>query len=83
MGGDAHGHGGEKFKIPDWKQYKVDGIKELEWTQKALEAKGLRDPWLRRVLHIIKLVIMTLAGTQGHVKKFRVYLFVICELSVR
>ena len=49
MGGDGHGHG-EKFKIPDWKQYKVDGIKELEWTRQSLADKGLRDPWLRRVL---------------------------------
>jgi len=46
--GHGHGHGAEsKFSIPDWKQYKVDGIKDLEWTRKALADKGLRDPWLR------------------------------------
>jgi len=41
-----HGHG-PKFTVPDWRQYKIDGIKELEWTQRSLAAKGLRDPWLR------------------------------------
>jgi len=46
-GADSHGHGHEKFKIPDWRQYKVDGIKDLEWTRSQLAAKGLRDPWLR------------------------------------
>jgi len=25
----------------------VAGIKDLEWTQRALAAKGLHDPWLR------------------------------------
>jgi len=55
MGGghEGHGHGHEhgghdhKFKIPDWRQYKVDGIKSLEWTRNQLAAEGLRDPWLR------------------------------------
>jgi len=46
--GHGHGHGdAHKFNVPDWKQYKIDGIKELEWTQKSLASKGLRDPWLR------------------------------------
>jgi len=55
-GGHEHGHGSHhghhaepKFQVPDWRQYKIDGIKELEWTQKMLAAKGLRDPWLRYV----------------------------------
>ena len=45
--GHGHHHHHEKFVVPDWKQYKVDGIKELEWTRENLAAKGLRDPWLR------------------------------------
>jgi len=55
MGGHSEGHGapsaghghGPKFSIPDWRQYKVDGIKDLEWTRNSLAAKGLHDPWLR------------------------------------
>ncbi|CAD5123580.1 DgyrCDS11914 [Dimorphilus gyrociliatus] len=40
--------GAEKtFKVPDWKSYKIDGIKELEWTRDNLARKGLKDPWLR------------------------------------
>jgi len=50
--GHGHAHGGHeqgehKFKIPDWRQYKVEGIKSLEWTREKLAAEGLRDPWLR------------------------------------
>jgi NADH dehydrogenase (ubiquinone) 1 beta subcomplex subunit 3 len=44
MGGEHHT---EKIHIPDWKQYKVDGIKHLEWTRTKLADKGLKDPWLR------------------------------------
>jgi NADH dehydrogenase (ubiquinone) 1 beta subcomplex subunit 3 len=44
MGGGEHAH---KIHIPDWREYKVDGIKDLEWTRKALAEKGLKDPWLR------------------------------------
>ncbi|XP_076456331.1 NADH dehydrogenase [ubiquinone] 1 beta subcomplex subunit 3-like [Babylonia areolata] len=36
-----------KFKVPDWRSYKVDGIPELEKTQRLLAARHLRDPWLR------------------------------------
>ena len=39
--------GGEIPKIPDYKVFKVDGLKELEWVQRSLAAKGLKDPWLR------------------------------------
>ena len=38
---------GGKWQIPDWRQSKIEGIKDLEWTQKALADKGLKDPWLR------------------------------------
>ena len=48
MGGGHEGH--EKFVCPDWKQYKVEGIKELEYVQKKLAEKGLKDPWLRLVI---------------------------------
>merc|ERR1712025_710658 len=39
--------GGSIPPIPDYKQYKIDGIKELEWVQSELAKKGLKDPWLR------------------------------------
>jgi len=41
MGGGAHP------PIPDYKKYKIDGIKELEWVQNELAKKGLKDPWIR------------------------------------
>lgn len=46
----GHGHGhGEKFQVPDWKSYKVEGIPELEELQRMLSARGLKDPWIRFV----------------------------------
>ena len=51
-----HGHHGEShhnhhheppFRIPDYKEFKIEGIKELENVQQKLAAKGLKDPWLR------------------------------------
>ncbi|XP_071104216.1 NADH dehydrogenase [ubiquinone] 1 beta subcomplex subunit 3-like [Haliotis cracherodii] len=39
--------GGGKVQIPDWRQYKVEGIKELEQLQSLLAARGLKDPWIR------------------------------------
>ncbi len=59
MGGHdhSHGHGGHgdhghhdhhhDFKIPDWKQYKVEDAPELVTLRNMLAAKGLKDPWLR------------------------------------
>ncbi|ELT90293.1 hypothetical protein CAPTEDRAFT_205075 [Capitella teleta] len=41
MGGEVN------YKIPDYKIYKVDGVKPLEWTRNELAKKGLKDPWLR------------------------------------
>ena len=38
---------GERFKAPDWRQYKVEDIKDLKWCQDELAKKGLRNPWLR------------------------------------
>lgn len=46
MGGD-HGHG--KISMPDWRQWKTEGT-PLEFTQKRLAARGLKDPWARSVL---------------------------------
>ncbi|XP_061746077.1 NADH dehydrogenase [ubiquinone] 1 beta subcomplex subunit 3-like isoform X2 [Nerophis ophidion] len=43
MGGD-HGH--SKMTLPDWRQWKVEGT-PLEFTQKRLAARGLKDPWGR------------------------------------
>ena len=42
--------GGVNYKIPDYRQYKIEGVKELEWTRDMLASKGLKDPWLRLVL---------------------------------
>jgi len=39
--------GAEKFEAPDWRGYKVQGIKELEQLQQMLAARGLKDPWIR------------------------------------
>lgn len=44
MGGHDH-H--EPYKIPDYKIYKVEDVPLLLKTQKALQAQGLCDPWLR------------------------------------
>ncbi|XP_074662224.1 NADH dehydrogenase [ubiquinone] 1 beta subcomplex subunit 3-like [Tubulanus polymorphus] len=41
------GSGHNEFKIPDWRMYKIDGIKELEDVQNLLATKGLKDPWIR------------------------------------
>lgn len=38
---------GERFKAPDWRQYRVEDIKELKKVQDELAKKGLRNPWLR------------------------------------
>ena len=38
---------GERFKAPDWRQYRVEDIEHLKWTQDELAKKGLRNPWLR------------------------------------
>jgi len=38
---------GEKFKVPDWRVYKVEETKHLKWTQDELAKKGLKNPWLR------------------------------------
>ncbi|XP_026316547.1 NADH dehydrogenase [ubiquinone] 1 beta subcomplex subunit 3 [Hyposmocoma kahamanoa] len=46
MGGHSHGHG-EPYQIPDYKTFKVEGIKQLEDLQVALAKKCLKDPWIR------------------------------------
>lgn len=38
---------GDRFKAPDWRQYKVEDVKDLKWVQDELAKKGLRNPWLR------------------------------------
>lgn len=45
MGGDQ-GHG--KMSMPDWRQWKTEGT-PLEFTEKRLAARGLKDPWARSV----------------------------------
>ncbi|KDR21146.1 NADH dehydrogenase [ubiquinone] 1 beta subcomplex subunit 3 [Zootermopsis nevadensis] len=45
MGGD-HGHH-HKYEVPDYRIYKIEDCPKLLKVQKALEQKGLKDPWLR------------------------------------
>lgn len=47
MGGHDHGHHKPPYTIPDYRIYKVEDVPLLVTTQKALAAKGLKDPWLR------------------------------------
>lgn len=47
MGG--HGHGEAPYKIPDYKQFQIKGIPQLEELEKALSQRGLKDPWIRSV----------------------------------
>ncbi|XP_014359431.1 NADH dehydrogenase [ubiquinone] 1 beta subcomplex subunit 3 [Papilio machaon] len=41
------GHGSEPYKIPDYKQFTIQGIPQLEELEKELAKKGLKDPWIR------------------------------------
>jgi len=54
--GHGHGHGDHAhhdhhheppFRVPDYKEVKIDGIKDLDNHRQKLAAKGLRDPWIR------------------------------------
>ncbi|XP_066253214.1 NADH dehydrogenase [ubiquinone] 1 beta subcomplex subunit 3 [Euwallacea similis] len=49
MGGHGdHGHGhGPPYVIPDYRIYKVSDVPRLVEIEKALAARGLKDPWLR------------------------------------
>ncbi|KAL3287425.1 hypothetical protein HHI36_001897 [Cryptolaemus montrouzieri] len=47
MGGHGHGHHGPPYTVPDYKIYQVKDIPLLVKTERALAAKGLKDPWLR------------------------------------
>ncbi|KAM7153185.1 NADH dehydrogenase [ubiquinone] 1 beta subcomplex subunit 3 isoform 3-T3 [Macrochelys suwanniensis] len=44
--GHGHEHGHGKVKLPDYKQWKIEGT-PLEDVQERLARRGLRDPWLR------------------------------------
>uniref|UniRef100_A0A8D8QLZ6 NADH dehydrogenase [ubiquinone] 1 beta subcomplex subunit 3 n=1 Tax=Cacopsylla melanoneura TaxID=428564 RepID=A0A8D8QLZ6_9HEMI len=46
MGGHGH-HFEPPFKVPDWKKMKVENCPQLQNVERALAAKGLKDPWLR------------------------------------
>ncbi|GAB1604944.1 NADH dehydrogenase [ubiquinone] 1 beta subcomplex subunit 3-like [Argonauta hians] len=39
--------GGEKFVIPDWRQYKVEDAPRLQILERRLASRGLKDPWIR------------------------------------
>ncbi|KAL1494221.1 hypothetical protein ABEB36_009849 [Hypothenemus hampei] len=47
MGGHGHGHHEPPYTIPDYRIYKVSDAPKLVLIEKALAAKGLKDPWLR------------------------------------
>ncbi|KAJ8710456.1 hypothetical protein PYW08_008971 [Mythimna loreyi] len=40
------GHG-PPYEIPDYTKFRIDDIPQLKELEKALQAKGLRDPWIR------------------------------------
>ncbi|CAB3229239.1 unnamed protein product [Arctia plantaginis] len=44
MGGHDHG---PPYTVPSYKQFKIQGIWQLEELEKALQKKGLKDPWIR------------------------------------
>lgn len=44
MGG--HGHG-PPYKVPLYTDFKAEGIPQLDELRKALDGKGLKDPWIR------------------------------------
>ncbi|PZC71064.1 hypothetical protein B5X24_HaOG214169 [Helicoverpa armigera] len=46
MGGHGHGHG-PPYTVPNYKQFNIKGIPQLEELEKALAKKGLCDPWIR------------------------------------
>lgn len=53
MGG--HGHG-PPYTIPPYTQFSHKGIPQLEELEKALAAKGLRDPWIRYVQILLYII---------------------------
>lgn len=42
------GHHGPP-EVPDYRIYKVEGVRQLERTKRMLAQHGLKDPWLRLV----------------------------------
>jgi hypothetical protein len=46
MGGHDHGHHAP-YKVPDYTIYKTEGVKEIEEVARALQRRGLKDPWAR------------------------------------
>lgn len=36
-----------EMRVPNYKKYKIDGIKQLEFVRSELAKKGLTDPWIR------------------------------------
>lgn len=50
MGGHDHGHHHAPYTVPKAEIYKLADAPELVEVQKALEKRGLKDPWIRFVL---------------------------------
>ncbi|KAI5703627.1 NADH dehydrogenase [ubiquinone] 1 beta subcomplex subunit 3 [Diaphorina citri] len=47
MGGHGDHHHEPPFKVPDWRVMKLENCPPLQNVERALAAKGLKDPWLR------------------------------------
>lgn len=66
MGGHDHGHHHAPYTVPKPETYRaseVDKIYELSLLKKELAKKGLKDPWIRFVLHcLLHLVFKFLSG---------------------
>ncbi|XP_049880271.1 NADH dehydrogenase [ubiquinone] 1 beta subcomplex subunit 3 [Pectinophora gossypiella] len=43
----GHGHHEPPYTIPSYKEFKIDGIPQLQELERALAQKGLKDPWIR------------------------------------
>lgn len=59
MGGHGHGHG-EPYQIPDYKTFKIEGIKQLEDLEAALAKKCLKDPWIRYCVAVTHVLVASL-----------------------
>lgn len=51
MGGHGHGHHHDPYVVPKPEIYnnQVEKINELNYLQKELAKRGLKDPWIRLV----------------------------------
>lgn len=50
--GHEHGHHHEPYKVPSPDIYKVENASELVYLREELAKRGLKDPWIRYIMHI-------------------------------